>query len=246
MRSGRLALLTCVLALAPQGAQAQAPSTEEKPESRAVERLHQPGLLSHWAFVRKSTVVRRRPDSKAGLVARLGLHTEDGTDELVLLLERTIDERGRRWVHVRVPSRKASTTGWVPQRLLGRFNPVNTWLKIDRRRFTATLVKDEKVVFRARIGVGQRQWPTPRGEFYIRNRLSGYGLGGPYGPLAFGTSGKSATLTDWPGGGVIGIHGTNAPGLIPGRISHGCIRLKNKDILKLDKLMPVGTPITIR
>jgi lipoprotein-anchoring transpeptidase ErfK/SrfK len=43
----------------------------------------------------------------------------------------------------------------------------------------------------------------------------------------------------------VGIHGTSLPNLIPGRISHGCVRMKNADILKLDKLVEVGTPITI-
>ena len=67
-----------------------------------------------------------------------------------------------------------------------------------------------------------------------------------YGPVAFGTSARSPGLSDWPGGGFIGIHGTDRPELIPGRISHGCIRMRNADILALAKRMPVGTPITIR
>jgi lipoprotein-anchoring transpeptidase ErfK/SrfK len=93
--------------------------------------------------------------------------------------------------------------------------------------------------------VGQPSWPTPRGEFYIRNQL--YGFGNPvYGPIAFGTSARSAILTDWPGGGFIGLHGTNQPSLLPGRVSHGCIRLRNGDILRLARLMPVGTPLTVR
>ncbi len=66
-----------------------------------------------------------------------------------------------------------------------------------------------------------------------------------YGPVAFGTSARSTTLTDWPGGGFVGIHGTNQPGLLPGRVSHGCIRLRNADVVRLARLMPVGTPITI-
>jgi lipoprotein-anchoring transpeptidase ErfK/SrfK len=44
---------------------------------------------------------------------------------------------------------------------------------------------------------------------------------------------------------VVGLHGTNQPGLIPGRPSHGCIRLRNADILRLYKLAPKGTPIDI-
>lgn len=64
--------------------------------------------------------------------------------------------------------------------------------------------------------------------------------------LAFGTSARSDVLTDWPAGGYIGIHGTDRPELLPGRVSHGCIRLRNADILRLAELMPVGTPLTIR
>ena len=62
--------------------------------------------------------------------------------------------------------------------------------------------------------------------------------------VAFGTSAYSK-LSDWPGGGVVGIHGTNEPGLIPGRPSHGCIRVRNRDIVRLGRLMPIGTPVRI-
>jgi lipoprotein-anchoring transpeptidase ErfK/SrfK len=64
--------------------------------------------------------------------------------------------------------------------------------------------------------------------------------------VAFGTTARSAVLTDWPDGGFVGIHGTSEPQLVPGRVSHGCIRLRNEDILRLVGLMPVGTPVTIR
>jgi lipoprotein-anchoring transpeptidase ErfK/SrfK len=97
---------------------------------------------------------------------------------------------------------------------------------------------------RADIGVGLDQWPTPRGRFYIRNKLVRY-RSEFYGPLAFGTSARSAVLTDWPGGGFIGIHGTNQPELLPGRVSHGCIRMRNADIVRLGRLMPVGTPMEV-
>jgi lipoprotein-anchoring transpeptidase ErfK/SrfK len=122
---------------------------------------------------------------------------------------------------------------------------VDTHLVVDLRRLTATLLKRGRPVFRARVGVGRPGWATPRGRFYIRNRLTRY-AGPTYGPLAFGMSARSARFTDWPGGGFIGIHGTDQPGLIPGRISHGCIRMRNADILALGALMPVGTPMTIR
>jgi lipoprotein-anchoring transpeptidase ErfK/SrfK len=109
----------------------------------------------------------------------------------------------------------------------------------------ATLYRNGRPVLRAPVGVGMPGWPTPAGEFYIRNKLTRY-RSAVYGPIAFGTSARSARATDWPAGGFVGIHGTNRPDLIPGHVSHGCIRMRNADILALARRMPVGTPVTIR
>jgi lipoprotein-anchoring transpeptidase ErfK/SrfK len=97
----------------------------------------------------------------------------------------------------------------------------------------------------APVGIGEARWPTPRGTFIVRNRLERY-AGREHRPVAFGTSACSPTLTDWSAGGFIGIHGTDRSGLIPGRVSHGCVRLRNTDILRLARLTPVGTPVEIR
>jgi lipoprotein-anchoring transpeptidase ErfK/SrfK len=121
---------------------------------------------------------------------------------------------------------------------------VDTQLEVDTHALTATLLRGGRVVFRAPVGIGRTEAPTPTGSFYVRNRLTRY-RSPFYGPVAFGTSARSS-LTDWPAGGFVGIHGTNRPDLVPGRISHGCIRLRNADIVALARLMPVGTPIEIR
>ena len=208
--------------------------------------LSQPGVLSHWAFVDRRVAARERPDSRAPVVGRLKLKTEDGTDELVLVQASTFDSEGREWVQVQLPIRPLGSTGWIPITALEPLVGVTTWLRVDLRRLRATLVRSGRVVFRARVAVGRSKWPTPRGDFYIRNKFVGFPRGTIYGALAFGTSAKSEVLTDWPRGGIVGIHGTNRPGLIPGRVSHGCIRMRNRDILRLGRLMPVGTPVSIR
>jgi hypothetical protein len=41
------------------------------------------------------------------------------------------------------------------------------------------------------------------------------------------------------------IHGTPEEGLIGKPVSHGCIRLKNKDVIELFDLVPPGTPVEI-
>jgi lipoprotein-anchoring transpeptidase ErfK/SrfK len=137
------------------------------------------------------------------------------------------------------------TTGWVPQSSLGGSTLLDTRLVVDRSRLRATLFRNGARVFSVEVGIGQVQWPTPRGTFYVRDVLTRY-RSRTYGPIAFGTSARSATITDWPPGGYVGIHGTDQPQLIPGRVSHGCIRLRNADIVRLAALMPVGTPVIIR
>ena len=201
------------------------------------------GHVSRWAFVDQPVVARADPSPTAAALTRLRTLTPERTANLVLALERQLVD-GRQWVRVRLPMLPNNSTGWVPREALGGYEKVRTHLLVDTRRLRARLERGGRTVLRARIGVGRGRWPTPRGEFYIRNELRGFDSP-VYGPVAFGTSARSAVLTDWPGGGFIGIHGTNRPGLLPGRVSHGCIRLRNRDVLRLARLMPVGTPLTI-
>jgi L,D-transpeptidase-like protein len=203
------------------------------------------GTTSYWASLRRGVAARAGPSSTAPLIARLASRTSDGTSNAVLVLGRERDAAGRLWVRARLPILPNGSIGWLPRGALGVYGVVHTRLVVDLERLTATLLRDNRPVFRAPIGVGRAEWPTPTGEFYIRSKLTRYSSSF-YGPLAFGTSARSSVLTDWPGGGFVGIHGTDAPQLLPGRVSHGCIRLRNEDILHLGRLMPIGTPLTIR
>ena len=202
------------------------------------------GHVSHWAFVDQPVTAHVTASAKSRVVARLSTKTQDGTDELVVILRRQQRPDGL-WAKVRLPVLPNNTTGWVKASRLSRPRVVHTWLRVNRAHERLTLVRNGRVVFRARIGVGRPETPTPAGNFYIRDKLMGFPPGTIYGPLAFGTSAQSAALTDWPKDGVIGIHGTNEPGLLPGHVSHGCMRMRNEDILRLARLLPVGTPLTI-
>jgi hypothetical protein len=197
-----------------------------------------------WAPVRREVVARTQPRPRALAVTRLRTRTPEGTQNIVAVLGRTT-RAGRLWIRVRVPGLPDRSVGWIPRRALGGYGFVRTRLVVDLGDQRARLYFKGVSILQASIGVGKARWPTPTGTFYIRNRLTRYS--DPfYGPLAFGTSARSGAVTDWPGGGFIGIHGTNRPDLLPGRVSHGCIRMSNADILKLGRLMPVGTPVVIR
>jgi hypothetical protein len=200
--------------------------------------------VAHWAQVLKRAVVHAQPKASARAVTKLDTMTTDGTHNIVLVLEQQQTSATQTWFRVRLPILPNNSTGWVQSNAIGTLYTVNTHLYVDRAHFKITLKKNDKTIFKSIVGVGRSIWPTPRGEFYIRDKLTSFN--DPfYGPIAFGTSARSDTLTDWPGGGFVGVHGTNEPGILPGRVSHGCIRMRNPSILKLARLLPVGTPLTV-
>jgi lipoprotein-anchoring transpeptidase ErfK/SrfK len=202
-----------------------------------------PRPLVYWAPVLTATEARRRP-GPATVVAPVPTRTPEGTTNVVVVPGDAVRRAGTLWVRVRLPA-LPHAHGWVPRAALGGYTPVRTRLVVDRAHLTATLFRNRRRVFRARVGIGAPGTTTPAGSFYVRNRLEKYES--PfYGPVAFGTSARSTEVSDWPAGGFVGIHGTNQPELIPGRVSHGCIRMTNPDILRLARLMPVGTLVKVR
>jgi len=83
---------------------------------------------------------------------------------------------------------------------------------------------------------------TPLGHFYVMARFT---PDDPFlGVFAVETSAYSS-LTEWPGGGIVGIHGTSMPKLLGQAVSHGCVRISNSAALVLKRYALLGTPITI-
>jgi hypothetical protein len=228
---------------APAGARVLRPQDAKWP--LRTERLSNERTLTRWAYPLRTSPIRVRPFRRSRALAHLRLLTEDGMPEVYLALRSRRTRSGRVWIRVRIPRRPNGRKGWVPRGALGRLHALTTALRIDKRHARATLRRRGRVVWRSPVGHGAPGTPTPSGRFYIRERLDNRGGDPVYGPLAFGTSAYSA-LSDWPGGGVIGIHGTNQPYLIPGRPSHGCIRVPNAAIRRLARRMPIGTPVSVR
>ena len=207
-------------------------------------RLSDERTSTRSAFVDFATPVRAAPKVGAAKVAKLRAHTFHGSPEVVLVLgSRKLD--GRTWLRIRYPG-LGRRIGWVTQRVLSSPSTHRTLVIVDRNATQVRLLRNGRVVMRVRVGVGASASPTPPGHYYIRERLALSTTTSIYGALAFGTSAFSRYRTDWPGGGQVGIHGTNQPELIPGHISNGCVRLKNGDILALGRRIDVGTPVLIK
>jgi hypothetical protein len=240
--TSRTAVLALVLAaLIPASAAAAALPPANPP---GMVRLSDERETTRWAHTADLQPVFSRPSERARRITRLRLLTEDKFAEVYMVLASWKNTAGNTWLKIRVPKRPNGLTGWVRAGALGELHTVHTLLRVNKHTLRLTLYDRGRKRFSARIGVGKAGTPTPTGHFWIREKFR---VGGNtiYGPRAIGTSAYAPTLSDWPGGGVVGLHGTNQPALIPGRPSHGCIRLRNADIRRLYRLAPTGTPIEI-
>jgi lipoprotein-anchoring transpeptidase ErfK/SrfK len=121
--------------------------------------------------------------------------------------------------------------------------PDSIAVNLDERTITVTVPGQDPLTAPASIGTERN--PTPRGRFYVTDRVQPSNPNGAYGPLALGLSAHSDTLSEFSGrDGQIGIHGTNEPSSIGRATSHGCIRVPPA-VVELLKLVPLGTPVTI-
>lgn len=117
--------------------------------------------------------------------------------------------------------------------------------------------KRQVVVYRGKaalakypIAVGKKGWETPIGEFKVLTKeknpiFKSFKTGaiiepGPDNPLGvrwigIWTDGKTQ----------LGFHGTDQPELIGQAVSHGCIRMHNKDVTALYEYVQMGTTVIV-
>lgn len=108
------------------------------------------------------------------------------------------------------------------------------------------VIEDGNVIATFSIAVGAAASPSPTGEFQIVSRVSNPTY---YRPGTVIPSGKDNPVgTRWVGLSQkgYGIHGTNAPRSIGHAASHGCIRLRNRDMERLFTMLRVGDVVAIR
>lgn len=97
---------------------------------------------------------------------------------------------------------------------------------------TLTLYRDGQPVNTYPVGIGKMVTPTPTGIYSIASKVPN--PGGPFGVMWLGLS-----IAHY------GIHGTNNPSSIGKEVSHGCIRMHNRDVLSLARQVAIGTPVRI-
>lgn len=109
--------------------------------------------------------------------------------------------------------------------------PYSIQISVGKRRLS--LYNNGRLVKIYPIAVGKMLTHTPTGEYVIVNRQMN--PGGPFGVLWLSLSKQG-----------YGIHGTNDASSIGKAVSHGCVRMYNRDVLQLAEIVPNGTRVFIQ
>lgn len=163
---------------------------------------------------------------------------------------------------------------WVPE-VGSKLSIPTSWI-LPKRHFTGTVVNipemrmyyyppedkriDQRVVLTYPVGLGRKEWPTPRTPFRIRGKTvnptwvipqsikeerikeKGWSENSIAGGVVENPLGKyrlELSLSQAPG--AYAIHGTNNPWAVGRLVTHGCIRLYPEDIARFFDIVRVGS-----
>jgi len=107
------------------------------------------------------------------------------------------------------------------------------------------LLENGRLIKLYSVAVGAPESPSPSGEFQIVRRLENPTYFHPGVVIAPGPANPIGTR--WIGLNVkgFGIHGTNRPASVGKNASHGCVRLRNRDMEDLFARVRVGDRVSL-
>ena len=100
------------------------------------------------------------------------------------------------------------------------------------------------------IAIGKSGWETPLGNYQVismkKNPIfRNFKTGQIINPDSTNPLGKRLIVFKIGKKFNLAFHGTNQDKLIGQAVSHGCIRMHNKDVIALYELVNIGTPISV-
>jgi lipoprotein-anchoring transpeptidase ErfK/SrfK len=238
-----LAALVAAIVAAPSFADGTAPPTTTTPTTAQRTTLRVNTIFpAAGQLLVNSVPARVAPNPHARVIKVMHMFRPDYRTQEILALSTTTGSDGKAWYRISVPMRPNGMKGWIPARSV-TLSPTLSRIVINRTARTIDIYWKGKHALHAIVAIGAPGMETPVGHYYVAARFVPYK--DPFlGVFAVETSAYSK-LTEWPGGGVVGIHGTSAPQLLGQAVSHGCVRVSNQTAAAMRKLAPLGTPITI-
>jgi lipoprotein-anchoring transpeptidase ErfK/SrfK len=233
-RTLRIGVLIAAALVVTSAALASSPAPSTEPAAP-------PAFPAAGPIVVSSTIVRARPSDSAKRIAVIHQFRSDFRAQYVLAIAGRRDARGNWWVQIRVQRRPNGTLGWIRASAV-QLSTMHNRIVVHRGLRKIDVYADGALVVQAPVAIGSPGRETPLGNFYVTARFTPED---PFlGVFAVETSAYSK-MTEWPGGGLVGIHGTSKPELLGQAVSHGCVRIANATAEQLRRYAPLGTPISI-
>ncbi len=128
---------------------------------------------------------------------------------------------------------------------------LDTELVVDLSDRTVTVYRDRRVLTSYPVAIGQPGWETPQGSFKI-TQMQRYpqwqhpitkeifppGDGNPLGARWIGFFHDEQM--------ILGFHGTQREDLIGSAVSHGCLRMRNRDVQALFDQVALETTVRVQ
>jgi L,D-transpeptidase ErfK/SrfK len=127
----------------------------------------------------------------------------------------------------------------------------DTQVVVDLSDRVVYVRRDGKLTASYRVAIGQAGWETPAGNFHIRQMIQNPTWQHPLTDEVFPPGAENPLGSRWIGFASdghmhIGFHGTRQESLLGQAVSHGCIRMTNRDVQRLYDQVSIGTVVTVR
>jgi len=125
-----------------------------------------------------------------------------------------------------------------------------TWLKIKLTERRVYVYRNDQVKTSFQIAIGKAGWETPTGRFKVIQMIQNPAWQHPWNGKIFPPGADNPLGLRWigfwtDGKNVIGFHGTPNERVMGQAVSHGCVRMRNRDVVALFELVQVGTTVVV-
>ncbi len=150
-----------------------------------------------------------------------------------------------------LPYKPPSSVNPEPKASSSSVNPkLATQLVIKLRERRVYVYQKKRVVAKYPIAIGKAGWETPTGNFKVSNKERDPAWEHPFTGKVISPGADNPLGVAWigfwsDGRNQIGFHGTPQENLVGRAVSHGCVRMRNKDVTALFEQVDVGTPVKV-
>lgn len=139
----------------------------------------------------------------------------------------------------------------VQEALVAPVDEIPTRLVLKLKERKVYVFKGDKAVVSYPVAVGKKGWETPTGNFKVLQMIRNPSWQNPWTGKVSPPGPKSPLGERWigfwtDGKNFVGFHGTPGEHLIGQAVSHGCVRMRNKDIKALFEVVTMGTPVIVQ